>query len=440
MSSSQSLSSPVDPTGFTYVVGIDVGSERLISTVCSPDKRPLGKPSEVSNDRLGFQRLEQSLRALGVEPTRLLIGLEATSRYNENLYQFLAGQGYTLCLLHPRQTHQFAQQRGLRAKTDRLDAGTIARVLLSGEARVGYVPDELIATYRELERLHSQLTAESARSQNEIHAMLVVLFPEFTQVFADPCGATALGVLKRYPGAAALARAGVDAVAATLRELAPRRYGQPTATELVRLASHSVASGVATSARALSLKVLCDQLDHTLSNLAQLQQELDRLFDGDDAATTLSSVPEFGRQTVAVLRAELGDVTRFSRTEQAVAYVGLDLQVRQSGKWKGQVKLSKRGSGRVRAVLYMAARRSLRHHDSPFAAYYRRLVARGLKGCEALMAVMRKMLLVACHLLRSNEAYDPAKVCVVPGTTHTFAGGLTNSMASTELSHPSSRI
>jgi transposase len=126
-------------------------------------------------------------------------------------------------------------------------------------------------------------------------------------------------------------------------------------------------------------------------------------------------VSECGRQTIAVLRAELGDVTRFSRLDQAVAYVGLDPQVRQSGKWKGQVKLSKRGSGRVRAVLSMAALRSLTCKDSPFAAYYRRLVARGLKGSEALTAVMRKMLIVACHVLRSNETYDPAKVCGVAG-------------------------
>src|SRR5947208_13537207 len=58
---------------------------------------------------------------------------ETTSRYGENLYHFLEGQGYQLCLLHPRQTHQFAEQRGLRAKTDHLDATTIGRVLRETE-------------------------------------------------------------------------------------------------------------------------------------------------------------------------------------------------------------------------------------------------------------------------------------------------------------------
>lgn len=46
---------------------------------------------------------------------------------------------------------------------------------------------------------------------------MVVLFPEFTQVFADPCGQTALAVLKAYPHAQAVAKAGEAAVYQVLR-------------------------------------------------------------------------------------------------------------------------------------------------------------------------------------------------------------------------------
>jgi len=310
MSASDSLSSPVEVSGFAYVVGVDIGSQSAVYCVCQPDKSQVVKPTELANSRTGFEALDRRLRQLAVPPQRILIGLEATGHYSENLYQFLQEQGYCLCLLHPRQTRQFAQQRGLRAKTDRLDATTIARLLLSGEARAGYVPDELISTYRQLERLHSQLADDSARYQNEIQALLVVLFPEFVQVFADPCRPTALGVLKRYPSAQAIVAAGVEALTTTLRELAPRHSGRPTAQELVRLASQSVASPLATAGRALSLKVLCDQLEHTLANLAQVARELDQLLDRDQGVSGLKSTPEFGRKTVAVLRAELGDVTR----------------------------------------------------------------------------------------------------------------------------------
>jgi hypothetical protein len=52
---------------------------------------------------------------------------------------------------------------------------------------------------RELVRLHTQLSDTAAGYQNEIQALIVVLFPEFTQVFADPCLPTALSVRNRLP-------------------------------------------------------------------------------------------------------------------------------------------------------------------------------------------------------------------------------------------------
>jgi len=151
-----------------------------------------------ANAKEGWQVWEEKLSRLDASPSQILIGMEATSRYGENLYHELEQRGYVLRLLHPRQTHQFHERQGLRAKTDRLDAMTITRVLLSGEARAGYVKSERVATYRELVRLHTQLSDEAAAYQNEIQALVVVLFPEFTQIFADPCGQTALTVLKAF--------------------------------------------------------------------------------------------------------------------------------------------------------------------------------------------------------------------------------------------------
>jgi transposase len=136
-----------------------------------------------------------------------------------------------------------------------------------------------------------------------------------------------------------------------LHELSPHHYGQHTAEQLVQLAQQSSSSSLATTARSTTLKILCDQVEHTQANLAQIEKELDSLLDRDEAVKGLKSAPEFGRKTIAVLRAELGDVTRFTRTDQVVAYAGLDLEVKQSGKWKGQTRLSKRGSGRLRRVL-----------------------------------------------------------------------------------------
>ncbi len=72
----------------------------------------------------------------------------------------------------------------------------------------------------------------------------------------------------------------------------------------------------------------------------------------DPGSTGLQSVPEFGSKTVAVLRAELGDVDRFQRTDQVIAYGSLDIAIKQSGKWQGKAKLSKRGSGQLPRLVF----------------------------------------------------------------------------------------
>ena len=87
------MSSPVEVTGYRYVVGLDVGSQQVVYALYQPEKRPVGKPTELSNDREGFVALDERLRQLGVAPEQILIGLEATGRYSENLYQYLARAG-----------------------------------------------------------------------------------------------------------------------------------------------------------------------------------------------------------------------------------------------------------------------------------------------------------------------------------------------------------
>ena len=393
-----------------YVVGLDVGSETCLVAVLTPDKRVVCKPFAIANAGDGFTHLDQQLAHLGCAPQDIIVGLEATGRYWETVYYFLQQRGYRLVLLHPAQAHHFAQRRGLRAKTDKLDAVTIARVLLSEDARPAYVPTELTATYRELVRLHSNLSDEAARYKNEIQDLLVVLFPEFTQVFKDPTRKTALAVLRAHPGAQAIAAVGAAPIAAIFEATAPRNYGPETAERLVGLATRSSASPVAVAARGRSLAILADQLTHTQMNIAELDREIEQLLRRDDDATGLQSVPDFGPKTVAVLRAELGEVDRFERSAQVVAYAGLDITVKESGKWRGRRKLSKRGSGELRRTLYLTAMRCVRREGSAFGAYYQALGARGMKGKAALVAVMRKMLVVAYHLLKSGESYDPSKV------------------------------
>jgi transposase len=140
---------------------------------------------------------------------------------------------------------------------------------------------------------------------------------------------------------------------------------------------------VARAARERSLGIMLAQLAATDEHLAAVASELAALLAGDEGADGLRSVADFGPKTTALLRAELGDVARFADSEQAVAYMGLDVRVWQSGKWRGRRKLSKRGSGRGRRVLYVAAVRSISRAGAAFGRYYRHLVGQGVAKMSA---------------------------------------------------------
>ena len=118
-----------------YVCGVDIGSQSCAGCICRPDKSMVGKSVPFANAKEGWQIWEEKLSQLDAPPDQILIGMEATSCYHENLSHELEQRGYILRLLHPRQTHQFHERQGLRAKTDRLDAMTIARVAVRAGKR-----------------------------------------------------------------------------------------------------------------------------------------------------------------------------------------------------------------------------------------------------------------------------------------------------------------
>ncbi len=126
-------------------------------------------------------------------------------------------------------------------------------------------------------------------------------------------------------------------------------------------------------------------------------------------ATELEKVPGFGKVTAATLASRLAGHT-FGHSDQFVAYCGLDVGVRQSGKKNGQTGLTKQGDGELRRLLYLAAQSNLRAKDSPFKAQYERERAKGLSSTAALCAVARKLARLAWSLHKHGASYHPQRV------------------------------
>lgn len=126
-------------------------------------------------------------------------------------------------------------------------------------------------------------------------------------------------------------------------------------------------------------------------------------------AKQLLKVHGIGKVTAAAVTSRL-TARRFSHPDQFVAYVGLDVRVRDSGTRRGQRRLTKQGDAELRRLLYLCAKATVRTKDSPFRAQYERELAKGLTRTAALCAVARKMARLCWSLHKHNSEYDSARV------------------------------
>lgn len=120
----------------------------------------------------------------------------------------------------------------------------------------------------------------------------------------------------------------------------------------------------------------------------------------------LETIPGIGRvlsgQVLAVLRSR-----HFRSAGQSAAFAGLVPIMHQSGSSVDKrPRLSKTGSARLRAKLYMGAVVAIRHNPD-IRRQYQRLTARGKSKMSALGAAMRKLLQIAYGVLKHQTAYDP---------------------------------
>lgn len=99
---------------------------------------------------------------------------------------------------------------------------------------------------------------------------------------------------------------------------------------------------------------------------------------------------------------------RFRSSDAFIAFIGLDVRVRDSGTLKGRRKLTKKGSPELRRLLYLAAMTARR--SATWAPVYQRYLDRGLATTEALIILARKLARIAFALLKNGTEYQPKSV------------------------------
>ena len=240
--------------------------------------------------------------------------------------------------------------------TDRQDAARLARMLALGTLPGVWVPPGPVREVRRLLRVHERLGSYRRALLNQARAVLRrqgILLP-------------------KGPGG--------------LKRLTEAMMEQLPAAEQVILA------GVLSAARALQ--------EQEQGILAQIAARVAH----EPAVHLLMTIPGVGILTAATLWAKLGDPQRFPGPKQVGRYAGLDPSVDQSGERDRRGRISRNGDRLLRRTSVEAAWVVARHDSGPLGAYYRRK-AKQLGAKRALVAMARRLVVVAWRMLITGEVY-----------------------------------
>ena len=109
-------------------VGIDIAKLNHFAAAISSDGEILIEPFKFTNDADGFQLLTSKLESF--DKDSIIIGLESTAHYGDNLVRYLVAELYKVCVLNPIKTSQMRKNNIRKTKTDKVDTFVIAKTLM----------------------------------------------------------------------------------------------------------------------------------------------------------------------------------------------------------------------------------------------------------------------------------------------------------------------
>lgn len=181
-----------------------------------------------------------------------------------------------------------------------------------------------------------------------------------------------------------------------LKSGAYRSIGIQRIRHLKQAASSSAGINVASRMARKEMQYLAYQLVELQGRLEVLEKELEEIVQSIPGADLMIAIQGVGPMTVVAFFAEVGDLSKYRDPRQIIKLAGLNLKMNQSGTFKGETTITKRGRRRLRSILYQVAR-SLALHNDGFKTLYQYLINRStnpLKAKEAYIALSRKLIKV----------------------------------------------
>lgn len=157
-----------------------------------------------------------------------------------------------------------------------------------------------------------------------------------------------------------------------------------------------------------------DQITFYENSIKNIIKELRRIVDMDpqlkEKLNKVQTIPGIGFETAVILASETNGFELFKSIRQLVSYAGLDIEFKESGKFKGKTRITKRGNSCIRQALFMPALAATNHNESIKALYERVCERNPNIKKKGVIAGMRKLLIFAYVIWKKDEEYDKSHV------------------------------
>ena len=387
-------------------VGIDVAKDKHDCFITNSDGEVLFKAFTIANNLDGFNDLYQKIVSVTEDITKVKVGLEATGHYSYNLLGYLIDKSLPTYVINPLHTNLYRKSLSLRqTKTDKVDARTIASILMSdvnlkSYSDISYHNEEL----KSLTRYRFDKVKERAKLKSSVSRLVCILFPELEKLVPTLHMASVYAMLSEFPGAKQVADAHLTRLTNLLSESSKGRYGKETAIAFRNAARTSIGSNM--PAKSLELKHTIKLIRELTSDIDEIEHEIKLIM--DEINSPILSIPGINYRMGAMIIAEIGDFNRFDSPDKILAYAGLSPSTYQSGQLDGAYShMEKRGSRYLRYALYNAAK-YVCHWDPTFAEYLAKKRAEGKHYNVAISHAVKKLVRVIYHLEKTNQQYIKA--------------------------------
>ena len=388
------------------LVGIDVAKDKHDCFICNSDGEVLFKAFTISNSMEGFNDHYAKIKSVSDDLSKLKVGLEATGHYSYNLLGFLLDKGLPTYVINPLHTNLFRKSQTLRkTKTDKVDAHTIAKMLLSDENLKPY-SDTLYHNeeLKSLTRYRFDKVRERAALKNSIARLVNILFPEIEKLVPTLHMKSIYALLLEFPSARHIAKAHLTRLTNLLNEASKGHYNRDTAIRFRDTARNSIGSFM--PAKAMELKHTIELIQIISSEIDEIEFEIKRIM--NDINSPILSIPGISYHMGAMIIAEIGDFSNFSSPDKILAYSGMSPSTYQSGHLTNcYAHMEKRGSRYLRYALYNATQHVCRW-DKTFADYLAKKRSEGKHYNVAISHATKKLLRVLYHLEKTGELYQIA--------------------------------